>query len=279
MKVCPKCNSSYSDETLTHCPTDETELISDSSVAQADEVEAPVVKAAAASTGGKKGAAKDQKQKTAHASGSKSRSYIIGVILIAVIGAGGYWVLTRPKPTSPTETYKALFAAVKSKNTEAIKRWMSKSTIGFAEGVSQQQKKPVEQIFENGFTATTFASALPQMRDERIKENMGALEVWNSKDKRWEDLPFVLEDNEWKLGIGDIFAGTYVKPERGTAEKEAEEANKMSNNMIQVPNNTNGNFNGMKMSNGKTAPVPKIPEAPRNGQSMKEKANANAPVK
>ena len=49
--------------------------------------------------------------------------------------------------------------------------------------------------------------------------------------------------------------------------------------MIQVPNNTNGNFNGMKMSNGKTAPVPKIPEAPRNGQSMKEKANANAPVK
>ena len=59
-----------------------------------------------------------------------------------------------------------------------------KSTIGFAEGVSQQQKKPVEQIFENGFTATTFAAALPQMRDERIKENMGALEVWNSKDKR-----------------------------------------------------------------------------------------------
>ena len=54
MKVCPKCNSSYSDETLVYCPTDETELISDSSVAQADEVEAPVVKAAAASTGGKK---------------------------------------------------------------------------------------------------------------------------------------------------------------------------------------------------------------------------------
>jgi hypothetical protein len=273
MKVCPKCNSSYSDESLTNCPADETTLIAAPSIVGAKGPET-----SAGSSGSKKtSSSKDQKQKTATAGGSKSRSYIIGVILIAVIGAGGYWVLTRPKPTSPTETYKALYAAVKSKNTETIKRWMSKSTIGFAEGVSQQQKKPIEQIYENGFTATTFAAALPQMRDERIKDNMGALEVWNSKDKRWEDLPFVLEDNEWKLAIGDIFAGTYQKPERGTAEKEAEEANKMSNNIIQMPNNVNGNFNGVKMSNGKTVPVPKIPDAPRNTQSMK--ANANAPVK
>ena len=110
---------------------------------------------------------------------------------------------------SPTEAYKALYAAVKSKDTERIKATMSKKTHAFAEMVAGRQNQPIEKVFENGFTATTFSESLPEIRDERVSGEYGAVEVWNAKDKRWEDLGFVLEDGAWKLAIGEMFGGTF----------------------------------------------------------------------
>lgn len=142
---------------------------------------------------------------------------------------------------TPTEAYTMLYSAVKSKQTDAIKKMMTQKTLGFAEGVAAQQKKPIEAVYENGFTATTFAATMPQMRDERVKDNMGALEVWSEKDKKWEDLPFIKEDDGWKLAIGDIFAGTYQKPAKGQAEIEEQATNKLvpydGNTNTQYPSN------------------------------------------
>ncbi len=126
---------------------------------------------------------------------------------------------------TPTDAYIMLYTAVKAKQTAAIKKMMSQKTIAFAQGAAGQQNKPVEAVFENGFTATTFAPQMPQMRDERVKDDMGALEVWNEKDKRWEDLPFIREDDGWKLAIGDIFAGSYQKPAKGQSQIEEEASN------------------------------------------------------
>lgn len=139
---------------------------------------------------------------------------------------------------TPTDAYKMLFTAVKAKNTEAIKRMMSQKTLVFAEGVSTQQKTPLPQFLENGITATTFAASLPKMRDQRIKDDMGALEVWNEKDNRWEDLPFVKEADGWKLAVGDIFMGTYQSPGKGRSAIEAEKSN---TNMIPMGTNPIGN--------------------------------------
>lgn len=192
-------------------------------------------------------------------------------ILLSVVVALAVAIVSCRKD-SPTESYKALYAAVKNKDTEAIKKWMSKSTLGFAEMVSKQQNTPIEKVFENGFTATTFAASLPEMRDERIKDNFGAVEVWNSKEQKWEDLPFVKEEDGWKLAIGDLFAGTYQKPAQGMAEKQAEEANKVSNNIImqQAPANFNGNGN-LKMPKLGKNPVPPPPASNKPSQ----KANTN----
>ena len=109
---------------------------------------------------------------------------------------------------SPTEAYKRLFNAVKAKDTQAIRQQMTKKTIEFGEGTAKQFNKPVDEHFSHGFTGTTFADSLPTIRDERINDNMGAIEVWNSKESTWEDLPFILEDGRWKLAIGDKWAGT-----------------------------------------------------------------------
>ena len=145
---------------------------------------------------------------------------------------------------SPTEAYKQLYAAVKSKDTEKIKAVMTKNTQAFAAMAAAKQNQPIEKVFENGFTATTFADALPEIRDERINGQYGAVEVWNAKDKRWEDLGFIYEDGAWKLAIGEMFGGTFKSPGVGRAIKEQEAANLLSNNMVPVTNiNTNMNSN------------------------------------
>jgi hypothetical protein len=117
---------------------------------------------------------------------------------------------------SPTEAYKRLYAAVKSRDTDAIKKEMSQKTIEFGLMAAGRNKTPVNKVYENGFTATTFGSALPNMRDERINGDLGAVEVWNSKESKWEDLPFVREDGRWKLAVGELFDGTSRSPRSGS---------------------------------------------------------------
>ena len=153
-------------------------------------------------------------------------------------GGGG----TSGASGSPTEAYKQLYAAVKSKDVEKIKATMSKKTQEFAQMVAARQNSPIEKVFENGFTATTFAETLPEIRDERISGEFGAVEVWNAKDKRWEDLGFIVEDGGWKLAIGEMFGGTFKSPGVGRATKEQEAANLANNNMIPL-NTSNVNMN------------------------------------
>jgi hypothetical protein len=162
----------------------------------------------------------------------------LAVVLFAAACSGG---AAGSSDNTPTGAYKRLYAAVKSKNTEAIKKEMSKKSIDFGVMFSQRSGKTIEQAYENGFTATTFSSTLPEIRDERIKDDMGAIEVWNSKDKVWEDLPFINEDGAWKLAVGDLFAGTYESPGKGRDMLEKEAANAQGNSPIQpgVAPNTN----------------------------------------
>lgn len=158
---------------------------------------------------------------------------------------------------TPTEAYKMLFAAVKSKDTEKIKKMMSKDTMVFAEGAAKQQNKPLESVLENGFYASTFSATLPKMRDERVKDNFGAVEVWNEKDRAWEDVAFIKEEDGWKVAVGDIFRGTYQVPGKSQSIREREDANAMNPNNAMIPANINANLNmnAIPMTNVKTPPL------------------------
>lgn len=155
-----------------------------------------------------------------------------------------------PVADTPTAAYKRLYTAVKSKNTDEIKKTMSKTTLDFAQMAAQRQNKTLETVLENGFTASTFSQSMPEIRDERIKGNFGAVEVWNSKDSVWEDLPFVFEDGSFKLAIGELFKKTFESPGKGRDQLEKEAANAahppptpingMANtNMMDTPRNAN----------------------------------------
>jgi hypothetical protein len=142
---------------------------------------------------------------------------------------------------TPTEAYKMLFAAVKSKDTEKIKQMVSKETHGLAEFMAARQNQPIAKSFENGFTATTFSAELPEIRDERVKDEFGAVEVYNQQDKRWEDLPFIKEGLGWKLAIGDVFKGTHKSPGDPKSQATKNASNASAGNMIPTSPNTNGN--------------------------------------
>lgn len=155
---------------------------------------------------------------------------------------------------TPTEAYKMIFNNVKAKQLATIKSLMSEKTIGLAQMQAQQQNKPLESVFENGLHATTFSPTMPDIRDERVKGNMGAIEVYNSQSSRWEEVPFIKENGGWKAAFGDIFAGTYESPGKGMAQMEAEASNKMGNNMVPLSPNIKGMPGAEKMRSNAAVP-------------------------
>ena len=171
---------------------------------------------------------------------------------------------------TPTEAYKMLYAAVKSKNPENIKKMMSKDSLIFADGAAKQQNKSMESVLENGFYASTFSATLPKMRDERVKDNFGALEVWNEKERLWEDVAFIKEEDGWKIAVGDIFKGTYQSPGKSQTiiEKENANASNPNNAMSRGNINTNIDMNKIPVTN---VNVPKPPLANKDATGAKKK--------
>jgi hypothetical protein len=126
---------------------------------------------------------------------------------------------------TPTEAYKRLYNAVKSGSADAVRAEMTAKTAQFAASSAKQMGKTADEQVSHGMTATTSSESMPEIRDERIKDNMGAVEVWNSRDRRWEDLPFMIEDGKWKFAIGDAYSGSWRRPGKGRSEIEHEAAN------------------------------------------------------
>jgi hypothetical protein len=113
--------------------------------------------------------------------------------------------------TKPADAYKALYAAVKAKDTDAIKSHLSESTIEVMTAAGAAQRRPFADVIANGLTESTAAATLPELCQDRIKGRFGALEVKRT-DGKWEDLPWVIEDGQWKLAAGEMFKGAYRSP-------------------------------------------------------------------
>jgi hypothetical protein len=142
---------------------------------------------------------------------NKFRFALVACLLAGAVVLAGACKSGSGGQSSPTEAYKTLYAAVQRKDVETVKKIMSKSTIKFMTGAAEMQKKPFDQVIANGTIESNLSPTMPQLCKERIKDKWGALEVRGASGK-WEDVPFVLEDGQWKVAVGDIFEGTYQKP-------------------------------------------------------------------
>jgi hypothetical protein len=167
----------------------------------------------------------------------RNRSFVLQIIIAFVLffiasmafACGGNSASSPLTDDSPTAAYKRLYAAVKSKDIDAIKQEMSKQSNTLVASIAAQQKKPVEEIYGNGLTTTLKSDTLPEIRDERVNGQSGAVEVYNTGEHKWNDIPFVVEDGRWKLALGDAFAGKFAWPGKGRDQLEKEAANALSN--------------------------------------------------
>jgi hypothetical protein len=158
---------------------------------------------------------------------------------------------------TPTEAYKQLYEAVQKKDLAKIKSLMSTDSLGFAEFAAAQQNKPVDEVLKNGFIEGNLSPTMPQIRDERIKENFAALEVQNPNGS-WQDVGFIKQDGGWKIAVGDMFKGTYQSPGMSKAQQEDMKTNPMYN-----PNLINAN------ASGPTTAI--VPNAPANAPATEPK--------
>ncbi len=187
----------------------------------------------------------------------------LSVLAVVALGlaCGGGTAAPGSSGDSPTEAYKRLYAAVKKKDVESIKAQMTAKSLDFAKMAAERNNKPLDEVLANGFTATTFAEKIPEIRDQRLAENMGSVEVYNSKDSRWEDLPFINENGTWKLAVGELFAGSFKSPGKGRDALEKEAANAI---------------NGGPVAGIPTGPNTTVTNVPMNANVIVPKAATNA---
>lgn len=174
---------------------------------------------------------------------------------------------------SPTEAYKMLFAAVRAKDTDKIRQLLSKNSMALAGSAAVQFNHTIEKQLENGMLETTITDTLPEIRDERVKDNFGAVEVYNKKAGKWDDTAFVLEDGGWKLAVGDMFKGDYKSPGKGRAQTESEASNSAGGGMIEMKPNMNGNSSA-NVGSVKTVEVP-IENPTRKPDNFKKQREKN----
>lgn len=101
------------------------------------------------------------------------------------------------KADTPIETFKTYINAIKQKDTTRMKLLLSSESIKMHEQEAKAQNVPLDDIVKR---ETLFAEGqkVVEFRNEKIEGELATLEVKNSFGA-WETIPFVREENEWRI--------------------------------------------------------------------------------
>ena len=102
--------------------------------------------------------------------------------------------------SSPTKTFKAFFEASKKKDTAGMKKALSKGTVDMFDKLAKEQNKTTDDMLK-GLDKDDKDEKIPETRNEKITGDTATLEVKNEKTDKWDTLPFVKENGEWKIAL------------------------------------------------------------------------------
>jgi hypothetical protein len=117
--------------------------------------------------------------------------------------------------STPTATFKAFYEASKKKDAAAMKKTLSKGTVDMFDKLAKAQNKTTDEMLKNIDKDDKTPEKIPETRNEKINGDTATLEVKNDKTDKWDTLPFVKEDGEWKIAL-DKFMEDLLK---GLGEK------------------------------------------------------------
>jgi len=100
-------------------------------------------------------------------------------------------------PSTPLETFKTYTKAIKQKDTTTMKLLLSAETMKMHELEANAQNVTVDDIVKRE-TLFSEDQKTVRLRNEKIDGDTATLEVENSFGA-WETVPFVREDDVWKI--------------------------------------------------------------------------------
>ena len=101
---------------------------------------------------------------------------------------------------TPTATFKAFYEASKKKDVAGIKKTLSKGTLDMFDKLAKEQNKTTDEMLKE-VDKDDKSEKMPETRNEKITGDTATLEVKNDKTNRWDPLPFVKENGEWKIAL------------------------------------------------------------------------------
>jgi uncharacterized lipoprotein len=123
------------------------------------------------------------------------RAFGIGLLFasIVVFAACG----RSSEPATPVETFKTYVKAYKNKDITTMKLLLSSETMKMHEQEAKSQGVTVDDIVKRE-TLLAPDQTTVEYRNEKIEGDKATIEVKNSYGT-WEIIPFVKENNEWKI--------------------------------------------------------------------------------
>jgi len=101
------------------------------------------------------------------------------------------------KAATPLETFKTYTKAIKQKDTATMKLLLSAETLKMHDMQAKAQNTTLDDIVKRE-TLFSENQTTVEFRNEKIDGDKATLEVKNSS-RKWETVPFVLEDGNWKI--------------------------------------------------------------------------------
>jgi len=125
-----------------------------------------------------------------------------GCVAIAVVMAASACSLLNR--STPTATFKAFYEASQKKDASGLKKTLSKGTLDMFDKLAKEQHKSTDDMLKD-VDKDSQSEKLPETRNEKINGDTATLEVKNDKTDKWDTLPFVKENGEWKIALDKLF--------------------------------------------------------------------------
>ena len=122
------------------------------------------------------------------------------VALAVVLAASACSLLNR---STPTATFKAFYEASNKKDVAGMKKALSKGSLDMFDKLAKEQNKSTDEMLKS-FDKEDKNQKMPETRNEKITGDTATLEVKNDKTDKWDTLPFVKENGEWKIALDKV---------------------------------------------------------------------------
>jgi uncharacterized lipoprotein len=124
-----------------------------------------------------------------------NRSKVAVLLAIAAVIAAG--CSAHEEPATPVETFQTYVKAMKKKDLTTMKLLLSKDTIKMHEQEAKAEGVTLDDVVKRETLLGQDQSTV-EYRNEKIDGDHATLEYKNSYGA-WETIPFIKEDNEWKI--------------------------------------------------------------------------------